>query len=135
MTKMISNYSEYSKLRNYDYTINDLKDIYKKFKIKWKQKLKKDIIEDCYSNLKQHFYASKIQRFLLNQFIKFFNKSQGPARIKREICNNVEDFLTTETMNEIDYYYFMSYRDTDGFIYGFNIISIYNFNEIFLIFL
>ena len=69
---MISNYSEYSKLRNYDYTINDLKDIYKKFKIKWKQKLKKDIIEDCYSNLKQHFYASKIQRFLLNQFI--FNK-------------------------------------------------------------
>jgi hypothetical protein len=55
-----------------------------------------------------------------------FNKTQGPAILKRDMCNNVEDFLTTETMKEIDYYFFMSYRDTDGFVYGFNIISIYN---------
>jgi len=126
MTKMISTYSDYSKLRNYDYTINDLKEIYKRFKLKWKQKLKKDIIEDCYLILKHNYYASIIQRFLLNQFIKCFNKSQGPARLKRDSCNNVEDFLTTESMKEIDYYFFMSYRDTDGFVYGFNIISIYN---------
>ena len=55
-----------------------------------------------------------------------FNKSQGPAFIKRQTCNNVEDFLTTETMKEIDYYLFFSFKDTDGFNYGFNLISIYN---------
>ena len=126
MTKIISKHSEYSKLRNYDYTVNDLKDIYTRFKIKWKQKRKKEIVEDCYLHLKHHYFASKIQRFLSNQFIKIFNKTQGPAILKRDMCNNVEDFLTTETMKEIDYYFFMSYRDTDGFVYGFNIISIYN---------
>lgn len=123
---MISTYSDYSKLRNYDYTINDLKDIYTRFKIKWKQKRKKEIVEDCYLHLKHNYFASKIKRFLLNHFIKLFNKTQGPAIVKRDMCNNVEDFLTTETMKEIDYYFFMSYRDTDGFVYGFNIISIYN---------
>lgn len=123
---MISTYSDYSKLRNYDYTINDLKDIYLRFKIKWKQKRKKEIVEDCYLHLKHHFFASKIKRFLSNRFIKTFNKTQGPAILKRDMCNNVEDFLTTESMKEIDYYFFLSYRDTDGFVYGFNIISIYN---------
>ena len=126
MTKMISRYSDYSKLRNSNYTLIELKEIYKRFKIKWKQKIKKDIVEDCYTHLKNHHFASKIQRFLSNYFIKIFNKTQGPARLKREICNNVEDFLTTETMKEIDYYFFLSYRDTDGFVYGFNVISIYN---------
>jgi hypothetical protein len=126
MTKIISKYSDYSKLRNYDYTVNDLKDIYTRFKIKWKQKRKKDIVEDCYLHLKHHYFASKIQRFLSNHFIKIFNKTQGPAILKRDMCNNVEDFLTTESMKEIDYYFFLSYRDTDGFVYGFNIISIYN---------
>jgi len=29
-------------------------------------------------------------------------------------------------MKEIDYYFFISYKDTDGFVYGFNIISIFN---------
>ena len=126
MTKMISKYSDYSKLRNSNYTIPELKEIYKRFKIKWKSKLKKDIIEECYINLKHNYFATKIQRFLLNHFIKLFNKTQGPALLKREMCNNVEDFLTTEQMNEIDYYFFFSYRDSDGFVYGFNIISIYN---------
>ena len=123
---MISKYSDYSKLRNSNYTILELKEIYKRFKIKWKHKLKKDIVEDCYITLKHNYYATKIQRALSNYFIKLFNKTQGPARLKREMCNNVEDFLTTETMKDIDYYFFLSYRDSDGFVYGFNIISIYN---------
>jgi len=126
MTKIISTYSDFIKMREFTYTIPELKEIYRKFGIKWKQKLKKDAIEDCYLFLKHKHYAIKIQRFLLKQFIKRFNQTQGPARLKRELCNNVEDFLTTETMKEIDYYYFLSFRDSDGFVYGFNIISIYN---------
>ena len=49
---------------------------------------------------------------------------QGPARFKRTICNNEEDFLTMEKMNEIEPEYFFSFRDEDNFIYGFNLKSI-----------
>jgi hypothetical protein len=126
MTKIISTYSDFTKMREHSYTIPEIKEIYNKFKIKWKKKLKKDAVEECYLFLKHNYYAVKLQKFFLRQFIQSFNKTQGPARLNRRLCNNVEDFLTTETMNEIDYYYFFSYLDTDGFVYGFNIISIYN---------
>lgn len=123
----ITKYTEYNYIRLYSYTINELKEIYKKFGIKWKQKkLKKEIVEDCYICLKKNYYASKIQKCWLNHFIRLFNITQGPAKLNRKLCNNVEDFLTTESMHEIDYYFFISYIDTDKFVYGFNIISIYN---------
>jgi len=51
---------------------------------------------------------------------------QGHAYIKRSLCNNIEVFLTTVEFKDIDYYYFFSYKDLDGFIYGFNLISIHN---------
>ena len=126
MSKIINNYSEFTKMRDYSYTIPELKEIFKKYGIKWKQKHKKEVIEDCYIFLKKKYYISKIQNCWRCHFIREFNKTQGPARLNRELCNNVEDFLTTETMKEIDYYFFISYLDTDKFVYGFNIISIYN---------
>jgi len=122
----VSKYSDYNYLRAYSYTLNELKDIYTRFGIKWKKKLKKELIEECYIILRKQYYALKIQKCWRNYFIRLFNKTLGPASLHRKICNNVEDFLTTETMKEIDYYFFFSYKDTDGFIYGFSLISIYN---------
>ena len=125
-SKTIASYSEFIYIREKTYTINDLKKIYNKFGLKWKQKRKKDMLEECYIFLKKNYYASKIQKCWLNKFMRLFNKMQGPAKINRELCNNVDDFLTTESMREIDYYFFISYKDNDNFVYGFNIISIYN---------
>jgi hypothetical protein len=59
-------------------------------------------------------------------FIREFNKTLGPGYFNRELSNNVDDFMTTESVKEIDYYDFFSFKDKDGFVYSFNIVSIYN---------
>ena len=56
---------------------------------------------------------------------KEFRKLQGPACFDRCLCNNSDDFLTVEEMKDINYYLFFSFKDTDGFIYGFNLMSLY----------
>jgi hypothetical protein len=123
---IVQTYNDYNYIRDNSYTIPELKEIGKRFGLKIKQKKKKDIVNELYTFLRNNYCAKKIQKIWNKHFIIMFNKSQGPAFIKRELCNNVEDFLTTETVKEIDYYFFISYKDTDGFIYGFNLISIHN---------
>jgi hypothetical protein len=123
---IVQTYSDYNYVRDNSYTIPELKEIGKRFSLKFKQKKKKDMSNELYNFLRNNYCAKKIQKIWNKYFICMFNASQGPARIKRELCNNVEDFLTTETVKEIDYYFFISYKDTDGFIYGFNLISIHN---------
>lgn len=120
------NFNEYLFLKNNNYTIKELKDICLFFDYKPKYKKKQELSEECYDFLKKSYYIKKIQTQWRNWLIRSFKKSQGPAIFNRKLCNNVDDFLTTETMNEIDYYFFISFKDKDGFIYGFNIISLYN---------
>jgi len=122
----IVSFADFNKVYCNKYTIPKLKEIGLKFKMKWKSKKKNDIQQECFTFLKTSYYIAKIQKLWRNYLIRIFNKTQGPAIFKRSLCNNMEDFLTTETMNEIDYYFFVSYKDTDGFTYGFNIISLFN---------
>jgi hypothetical protein len=122
----IISFADFNKVYCNKYTIMKLKEIGLKFNIKWKNKKKAEIQTECFSFLKNSYYVAKIQKIWRKYFIRIFNKTQGPAIFKRSTCNNVEDFLTTETMKEIDYYFFISYKDIDGFIYGFNIISLFN---------
>lgn len=66
----------------------------------------------------------KIQRFIKN-FIK--NKKYlvyGPALFNRKICNNVTDFYNLDEISDIPDQEFFSYKDNDGFVYGFHIDSI-----------
>ncbi len=119
-------YKDYELLKKNNYTVKELKEIFNYFKIKPKNKKKQDLVDECYSYLRFSYYITKIQRQWRNKIIRLFKNSQGPAIYNHTLCNNVDDFLTTERMNEIDYYFFISYKDNDGFIYGFNIISLYN---------
>ena len=50
----------------------------------------------------------------------------GPAFKNRKLCTNNSDFITMEDINEIPLQQFFSYEDTDGFIYGFDIASLYH---------
>ena len=122
----IVSFAYFNKVFCNKYTISKLKDIGVKFKIKFKSKKKNELQQECFTFLKNSYYASKIQKLWRKHLICVFNKTQGPAIFNRSLCNNMEDFLTTETMKEIDYYFFISYKDTDGFVYGFNIISLFN---------
>ena len=114
-------------LLQYNFTIKELKKIIKKFNLPKCGSQKK---EDLFIFVVNCFYlyhkTNKIQKLWRNYFIKQFNKTLGPAYFNRSISNNVEDCITTEDIKDIDYYNFFSYKDKDGFVYSFNILSIYN---------
>jgi hypothetical protein len=46
--------------------------------------------------------------------------------MNREICNNQIDFFTMENMKDLKFNQFISYKDEDGFVYGFDMVSLYN---------
>lgn len=120
-----TNYKQYPWIYERKYTIHDLISICDFFKYNIKRKSKKIMLEECHTYLRKGYMALKIQTLWRKHMIAMFNKTQGPAQFKRNLCNNQEDFLTTENMSEIDYYFFISLKEHD-FVYGFNIISVYN---------
>lgn len=123
---LLNTFDEYEKFLNFKFTIKEYRDIMKTFNLKCNKTKKADIQHYCTNALYLSSKCSKIQRCWRRHFICLFNKTLGPAYLKRKESNNVEDFLTMETIDEIDYYYFYSFRDEDNFIYTFNIISLYN---------
>ena len=56
---------------------------------------------------------------------RYLNKLRGPALRTRK-CTNETDFFTLMDLKEIPEEQFISYKDNDGFTYGFDICSIYN---------
>lgn len=118
-------YKDYEWINDKKYTIHDLVSICDFFNFSIKRRKKALMLEDCYQFMRKGFFICKIQRFFRKRILNEFKKTQGPAIFLRSLCNNTEDFLTTETMKEIDYFFFVSVKDQD-FIYGFNIISLYN---------
>jgi hypothetical protein len=53
-------------------------------------------------------------------------KFHGPAYLKRDLCVNAIDFLTMDDVKDIIPTQFFSYKDTNNFIYGFDVISFHN---------
>ena len=118
----INNYNELSK---YNYNISQLKIIAKKYKLKLNGN-KKTMITRIYSFLYLSSYIIKIQKKFRGNLAKKYKLLHGPASLKRKLCTNADDFVTMEPVEEINYHQFISYKDTDGFIYGFDIISLHN---------
>ena len=69
-----------------------------------------------------------IQKYWRGRLRRRYNKLKGDACFNRT-CTNQTDFLTLNNLTDIEYSQFFSYKDEDGFIYGFNIKSIYNLFE------
>ena len=125
MSAYPTKYKDYAWIKEKNYTVRDICNICDFFRFSIKRKKKKEMIEECYLHIQRGHFASKIQNVWRKRWFKEFQRIQGPACFIRSLCNNPEDFLTMETMNEIDYYFFMSIEE-NGFIYGFNVISLYN---------
>ena len=60
------------------------------------------------------------------RFVYNYKLLRGPAIMSRKICTNSDDFISMEPLEEIPFNQFVSYKDTDGFIYGFDINSLHN---------
>ena len=126
----VSNNKDYEYLVRYKYTIKDLQVILKRFELPRCKSTKKDEIKHFTTNM---LYLSsivcKIQNQWRNHFIREFNQTLGPSFKNTKLSNNIDDFLTTENIEDIDYYYFFSFKDNDGFIYTFHLVSIVSLLE------
>tara|TARA_Y100000389_G_scaffold202180_1_gene246779 strand:+ start:1245 stop:2240 length:996 start_codon:yes stop_codon:yes gene_type:complete len=117
-------------LYKYNFTIPQIKSILKENKIPTgTYKKKKDLLYYTINMLYICNQIKKIQACWRNHFIKLFNKTLGPSFKNRKLSNNIDDFYTAEDVDEIDYYYYFSFKDNDDFIYTFNIVSIHSLLE------
>uniref|UniRef100_A0A6C0DRQ4 SAP domain-containing protein n=1 Tax=viral metagenome TaxID=1070528 RepID=A0A6C0DRQ4_9ZZZZ len=117
--------NNYELILHYNYNKDQLKKFLKHYKLRLSGS-KKEVIVRIYCFLRLSYYATKIQKVLRGRIQRRYNFLHGPALTKREICTNKTDFFTMEDLNEISYSQFISYKDVDDFIYGFDIISLYN---------
>ena len=121
---VLSGYN-YEQVIKYNYNLNQLKLFAKKFKLKISGN-KKELTNRIYIFLYLSSYVIKIQKIFRGRLQRKFNLLHGPAYKDRHLCNNACDFITMEPLNDIDLNQFISYKDIDNFIYGFDIISLYN---------
>jgi hypothetical protein len=117
--------TSYDDFKNAKLNIKQLKEYCKKYKQKISGN-KLELKERLLVHLTKISKAKIIQRKWRLYIIKKYNSAKGPARIKRGICLNDTDFFTTETMINIPMNQFISFKDIDERIYGFDILSLYN---------
>ena len=71
-------------------------------------------------------YATKLQRVFRGALERKYIKLHGPAARNRSLCTNDSDFVTLDNLKELHFHQFYSYKDKDGFVYGFDFASIYS---------
>jgi len=115
----------YSEIPRYNYNVTQLKSFAKHYKLKISGN-KNELLSRIYTYLYFSSYIIKIQKVYRGLLARKYKDLHGPASINRKICTNNSDFVTMEPVEEINYHQFLSYKDVDGFIYGFDIISLHN---------
>jgi len=118
----VKNYEEITK---YNYNGAQLKTFAKYYKLKISGN-KNELLIRVYSYLYLSSYIIKIQKNFRRRIVKKYKMIHGPASMKRKICTNSSDFITLEPVEEINFHQFLSYEDEDGFIYGFDVASLYS---------
>jgi len=115
----------YNLLTQYDYNSNQLKIFAKNYKLKISGN-KKELKNRIYLFLYLSCFVIKIQKIVRGFLRRKYNSLHGPGYKNRDVCTNNCDFITMENLSDISLDQFISYKDTDNFIYGFDINSIYN---------
>lgn len=114
----------HNELFSYKFKLKDIKMVAKKYHLRLNGN-KDNLIKRCYFYLYLSDKIILIQKRIRGYLQRKINSLRGPAFIKRNICNNQEDFLSFEKIQTISPNQFFSYSDGD-FIYGFNVISFHN---------
>jgi hypothetical protein len=115
----------YEQLKTEKYKMDELRKLCMQYKVS-RAGNKEDITKRLYDYCKSSIVPLKIQKVVRGFLHRKLIKLRGPAFKKRNICTNETDFFTMDEMHEIPYEQFYSYKDMDGFIYGFNILSLHN---------
>lgn len=115
----------YEQLKTEKYKMDELRKLCMKYKVS-RAGNKEEITKRLYDYCKNSIMPLRIQKVVRGYFHRKLVMLRGPAFKKRNICTNETDFFTMDEMHEIPYEQFYSYKDMDGFIYGFNILSLHN---------
>lgn len=108
-----------------NYNRNQLKIIVKHYKIKQSGN-KNEVQLRIYRYLVLSKQIITIQRVFRGYLYRNYIAIRGPGLKNRNKCVNPTDFLSMEELQTIDNNQFFSYEDKDGFIYGFDILSLFN---------
>ncbi len=114
-------FNEYTFLTTYQYSLSQLKDICNVYTIK-NSGSKKDLYQRIYNYLHCSFYIQKIQKLWRGYLQRLCNHLRGPGYKKLSICVNESDFLTMESLHEIEQIF--TFKE-NNVIYGCDIKSIY----------
>lgn len=115
----------YNDLVYNNYNVTQLKSFAKHYKLKLSGN-KPQLLSRIYSYLYLSSYIIKIQKVFRGILVRNYKSLHGPAALNRKLCTNADDFITMEPLEEINFHQFISYKDLDGFIYGFDITSLHN---------
>lgn len=117
--------SEYNLILNGSHNVAQLKYLTKQYKLKVTGN-KSQLIKRIYTYLYLSFNSVKIQKIMRGFIQRKYNNCHGPAIHNRRICTNDTDFYTMDELSELPISQFFSFKDVDGFIYGFDLVSFYN---------
>jgi len=122
---LIPSFDTASNLYNYNYNVNQLKAITKHYNLKISGN-KPQLIARIYMFLHLSKFVIKIQKYYRGHLLRKYIKYHGPAFKNRSLCTNTFDFLSMDELTSIEPNQFFSFKEDDGFIYGFDLLSLYN---------
>jgi hypothetical protein len=127
----IPKFEEHELLLRYNYNVSQLKTFTKAYITKGHKILKisgnkTQLLSRLYAFLFLSNSIIKMQKIFRGHLQRKYNRYHGPAFRSRMLCTNAFDFLSMEKLDEISDKQFFSFKDEDGFIYGFDILSLYN---------
>jgi len=128
--QLIINQNNYNKLLENNYTLPQLKQLCKQYLLKVGG-TKQELLSRLYLHFHLNKLLVKIQSQTRGYFVRKFFELHGPAYLKNKtnnvsLCTNQTDFYTMEPLEEIHPLQLFTYKDEDGFIYGFDIRSFYH---------
>ncbi len=118
-------YSEYDKLLINNYNVTQLKNITKQHNLKIsgnKEFLKKRLYNYLYFTYNIIVIQKNARLYTLKKYINI----HGPAFFKRTLCSNDVDFCTLDDLITIPYNQFISFKDANNHVFGFDVLSLYN---------
>ena len=119
----VLSYKQYNELVERNYNVSQLKSMCRFYKQKVSGN-KRELIFLLYNYLKYSHFATKIQSRFRCHLVRYMERLRGPGLTEQ--CVNETDFYTLEDLKGLDRSQFYSFKDKDGFIYGFDICSLWN---------
>jgi len=121
----IPKFKDYELFLKCNYNLKQLKHIAKEYRLKVTGN-KSQLMSSIYSHLYFSQLVIPVQKRIRGYMQRKYDNIRGPAFKNRTLCTNTIDFFSMDELTTITNEQFFSFKDKDGFIYGFDVLSLYN---------